>query len=102
MLNRLLGQFLEDPFIPLFLFVKLVFKEINTNSVIQTYEFVETLMLQTHLLSDTWPKFHLPRAGDIVNSWSGRSWVRGPRCTPDRCESGKVSTMADNWNLHCA
>lgn len=59
-------------------------------------------LLYAHLLSDTWSKLHLPRAGNIINSWSGRSWVWGSCSTPDRCEGRKVSPMADNWNLHCS
>lgn len=57
--------------------------------------------LHAHLLSDTWSELHLPRAGNVVNSWGGRRWVWGPRGTPDRREGGKVSPVADNWDLHC-
>lgn len=59
-------------------------------------------LLWAYLFGDTWSKFHLPWARDIVNSWSGRSWIWGSCCTPDRCEGSKISPMADNWNFHCA
>lgn len=118
MLKRSLGDFVEDPSKFVFLFVWLCFWKKQDNNVARGVQRppehwenkLETTLtdpsslplLYAHLLSDTWPKLHLPRAGDVVYSGSSGSWVRGPRGTPDRCQGREVSPVAGHWDLHCA